>query len=160
MNKHRYFSVKDYIDNCVSFEATGNYDKSINTSVTVVGTCGRSHHYESVCGNKQYNKKQFSSQKKKPLQNTYKPKFQSVDVPESSQEYYFCYNVNVKHRKTLPKNDPHAIKQSKWVNVKKNGDELVKLKFEGTNLGALATIDIGADDSVMLVRIHSYILII
>ena len=39
-------------------------------------TCGRSHHYESVCRNKQYNKKQFSSQKNKPLENKYKPKVQ------------------------------------------------------------------------------------
>ena len=181
LNKPRDLSVKDCIDHFVSFEATDNYHKSINTSVTVnsvqkkqyyndnqslsnkptfIKNCyacgkshnrGRSHHYESVSRNKQYNKKQFSSQRNKPLQNKYKPK---VDLQESSKEDYFCHSVHVKHRKTLPKNYPHAIKQSKWENVKKNGDELVKLKFEGTNLGALATIDTGADVSVMPVRIY------
>ena len=43
-----------------------------------------------------------NSQRNKPLQNKYKPKDQSVDVQESSKEDYFCYIVNVKHRKTLP----------------------------------------------------------
>ena len=40
-----------------------------------------------------------------------------------------------------------SVKQSKWDNVKKNGNELVKLKFEGTHLGTLAR---------MLLRIQEF----
>ena len=35
LNKPRYLSVKDCIDNFVSFEDTDNYHTAINTSVTV-----------------------------------------------------------------------------------------------------------------------------
>ena len=64
-------------------------------------TCGRSYHHESICRNEQSSKKQFSYQKKKPVQNQYTPKIQSVDVQESSREEYFWYSVNVQHIKPL-----------------------------------------------------------
>ena len=184
LSKSKDLSVKDCIEHFVSFEATDNYHKALNINSSAINSvnnnkrnfddkqniikncyccgkshqrrncpahghtcrkCGRSNHYESVCRAKE--RTSDTSSKQNPKQKQSKKKVHSVEAESSEDDLHFVQGITVKNtqkqQKCFKVNDAHS-----------DHSELVKLRFNTSKLGALATIDTGAEVSVMPVRVY------
>ena len=106
-------------------------------------TCGRRNHLESMC----------RSKNDKPSHKS-NPKHKQSD-PQKSHNRGHGHKLNQVNADSSDCEDEHdAYSYVYKINSAKSSDEFVKLRFLNSKVGAMATVDTGAEVSVLPVRVY------
>ena len=141
LHKNKSSSCTNFI-NCYSCGSNHKYG-DCPAYGHICKTCGRRNHLESMCRSKNDKPSHKSNPKHKQSE------------PQKSHNRGHGRKLNQVNADSSDCEDEHdAYSYVYKINSAKNSDEFVKLRFLNSKVGAMATVNTGAEVSVLLVRVY------